>query len=83
MSSSGMPAAIQLEQVTKRYRAGRSRTITDLIASNVDRVRGRSHEVFLPFEGDLRLSEILSKAFMLAADTKIRDDTIVKQLNRR
>src|SRR2546430_7443209 len=32
--------------------------------------RGRSHEVFLPFEGDLRLSEILSKAFMLAADTK-------------
>ena len=37
-----MPLAIQLEQVTKRYRAGRSRTVVDLIASNLDRVRGRA-----------------------------------------
>ena len=45
--------------------------------------RRKSDDVYLPFEGDLRLSEILSKAFMLAADTKIRDTTIVRQLNRR
>ena len=40
-----MPSAIQLEQVTKRYRAGRSRTVVDLIASSVDRVRGRAQDV--------------------------------------
>ena len=44
--------------------------------------RGKGADVFLPFEGDMRLSEILSKAFMLADDTKIRDRTIVQQLNR-
>ena len=40
-----MAKAIQLEHVTKRYRAGRSRTVVDLIASNLDRLRGRSQEV--------------------------------------
>ena len=40
-----MPLSIQLEHVTKRYRTGRSRTIVDLVASNVDRLRGRSDEV--------------------------------------
>ena len=40
-----MPSAIRLEQVTKRYRAGRSRTIIDLIASNLDRVRGKAQDV--------------------------------------
>jgi ABC-type polysaccharide/polyol phosphate transport system ATPase subunit len=40
-----MSAAIQLEQVTKRYRAGRSRTMVDLIASSIDRVRGRAQDV--------------------------------------
>jgi ABC-type polysaccharide/polyol phosphate transport system ATPase subunit len=37
--------AIQLDHVTKRYRTGRSRTIVDLVASNLDRLRGRSDEV--------------------------------------
>jgi len=37
---------------------------------------------FLPFEGDLTLSVILSKAFLLADDTKIADPTIVSQLKR-
>src|SRR5947207_15434439 len=37
--------AIQLDHVTKRYRAGRSRTVVDLIASNVDRIRGKSDEI--------------------------------------
>jgi ABC-type polysaccharide/polyol phosphate transport system ATPase subunit len=40
-----MPSSIQLEHVTKRYRTGRSRTVVDLIASNVDRLRGRSVDV--------------------------------------
>jgi ABC-2 type transport system ATP-binding protein len=44
-SSAGLPTSIRLEHVTKRYRAGRSRTIIDLIASNLDRVRGRSQDV--------------------------------------
>jgi ABC-type polysaccharide/polyol phosphate transport system ATPase subunit len=37
--------AIQLESVTKRYRTGRSRTIVDLVASSVDDLRGRTHDV--------------------------------------
>mgnify|MGYP006278212115 CR=1 FL=1 len=37
--------AIQLDRVTKRYRTGRSRTLVDLVASNLDRVRGRNQDV--------------------------------------
>ncbi len=37
-------------------------------------------DVFLPFDGDAMLSLILSKAFMLAADTKIKDAGILRQL---
>jgi hypothetical protein len=40
------------------------------------------YRVFLPFEGDGTLSVILSKAFMLAADTKITDPSIVSQLKK-
>ncbi len=36
--------------------------------------------VFLPFEGDNMLSVILSKAFLLAEDTKITDPTITSQI---
>ncbi|MFE6284530.1 DUF4132 domain-containing protein [Streptomyces sp. NPDC057877] len=36
---------------------------------------------FLPFEDD-RLSLILSKAFLLAADTKITDESILRQIKR-
>jgi hypothetical protein len=39
-------------------------------------------DVFLPFEGDNTLSIILSKAFLLANDTKITDPTIINQINR-
>ena len=41
-----------------------------------------SANVFLPFEGDQTLSIILSKAFLLAEDTKIKDPTITSQLKR-
>jgi hypothetical protein len=37
-------------------------------------------EVFLPFEGDSTLSIILSKAFLLADDAKIKDETILRQI---
>lgn len=41
------------------------------------------HErVFLPFEGDATLSVILSKAFLLADDSKITDPTITSQLKK-
>src|SRR5215471_7012589 len=40
-----MSTVIQLENVTKRYRAGRSRTIVDLVASGIDRARGRTTEI--------------------------------------
>jgi len=40
-----MPIAIELDQVSKRYRAGRSRTIVDLVASNVGRLRGKTDEI--------------------------------------
>ena len=36
--------------------------------------------VYLPFEGDNTLAVILSKAFLLAADTKITDPTITRQI---
>lgn len=43
---------------------------------------GPGDKVFLPFEGDQRLAVILSKAMMLAADTKITDPTILSQIGR-
>ena len=39
-----------------------------------------SKDVFLPFEGDGTLSVILSKAFLLADDEKIKDAGIVNQI---
>lgn len=41
-----------------------------------------TENVFLPFEGDTGLSLVLSKAFLLAADNKIVDSTIMSQINR-
>lgn len=47
-----MPSvAIQLEHVTKRYRAGRSRTVVDLVASTIDRLRGEPDEVYSATRG--------------------------------
>lgn len=40
-----MSIAIQLDRVSKRYRAGRSRTVVDLVASTVDGWRGKTSEV--------------------------------------
>ncbi len=48
-------------------------------------VPGRSEEagdLFLPFEGDRMLAIILSKAFLLADDTGIKDRTILSQIKR-
>jgi hypothetical protein len=42
--------------------------------------RAARADVFLPFEGDNTLSIILSKAFLLAADSKIADPTITRQI---
>jgi hypothetical protein len=41
-----------------------------------------TREMWLPFEGDTGLSIILSKALMLASDTKISDPLIVSQIGR-
>lgn len=43
--------------------------------------RSLRDQVFLPFEEDGRLALILSKAFLLAEDDKISDETITRQLN--
>jgi hypothetical protein len=46
-----------------------------------DRSGARDQDgIFLPFEGDGTLSIILSKALLLAADTKITDATITRQI---
>ncbi len=37
-------------------------------------------DVFLPFEGDRSLAIILSKAFLLADDSRITDETVLSQL---
>ncbi len=39
--------------------------------------------VLLPFEGDRTLSVILSKAFLLAEDISIKDETIIRQIRSR
>jgi hypothetical protein len=41
--------------------------------------KGEGAPLFLPFEGDRTLSLILSKAFLLAEDKKIKDATILSQ----
>jgi len=51
-------------------------------------VEGRSpknnaSKLFLPFEGDHRMAVVLSKAFLLAEDDKIKDKTILSQIKRR
>ena len=48
-----MSIAIQLEQVTKRYRTGRSRTVVDLIASSIDGALGKSTEVHSATRGKI------------------------------
>lgn len=46
------------------------------------RSRSEVDRISLPFEGDHTLSVILSKAFLLAADTKIKDPTILHQIQQ-
>ncbi|MBL7826180.1 MAG: DUF4132 domain-containing protein [Saprospiraceae bacterium] len=45
-----------------------------------DRTELAKHPVYLPFEGDHMLSVIISKAILLADDTRIKDTTILRQL---
>jgi ABC-type polysaccharide/polyol phosphate transport system ATPase subunit len=45
--------AIQLEHVTKRYRAGRSRTVVDLVASSIDALVGKTQEVHSATRGTI------------------------------
>ena len=40
-------------------------------------------DIFLPFEGDHALTVLISKAFLLAADDKIKDPVILNQLERK
>ena len=47
-----------------------------------DRSTGRKKsKIYLPFEGDSVLTVILSKAFLLAEDTKIKDSSILSQIH--
>src|SRR4051812_38039257 len=52
-SDAALRSAVRLESVTKRYRAGRSRTIIDLVASNLDRLRGRAQDVHSATRGKI------------------------------
>ncbi|MET9298800.1 DUF4132 domain-containing protein [Micromonospora aurantiaca] len=45
-----------------------------------DSAKAKEPEMYLPFEGDSRLTEIISKALLLAADKKIKDPVILRQL---
>ncbi|WP_410787280.1 DUF4132 domain-containing protein [Kribbella sp. C-35] len=44
---------------------------------------GQAQKLFLPFDDDPVLSLVLSKAFLLANDTAIKDPTITAQIKRR
>ena len=54
MSSSA--TVIRLEQVSKRYRTGRSRTVVDLVASQIDAVRGKERDAFTVTRGRISSS---------------------------
>jgi hypothetical protein len=43
---------------------------------------GQAGKLFLPFDDDRVLSLVLSKAFLLAADAKITDESITRQIGR-
>lgn len=45
------------------------------------RARATQDDLYLPFEGDSTLSIIISKALLLADDTKIKDPTITRQID--
>jgi hypothetical protein len=47
------------------------------------RTRAAGGDLYLPFEGDSILSVILSKALLLADDTKISDPSITRQINTK
>lgn len=47
------------------------------------KAEGAGDSLFLPFEGDRTLSIILSKAFLLAEDDKIKDPSITRQIAGR
>ena len=53
------------------------------IVSGRSAVNKGAGKVFLPFEGDNTLSIIISKALLLAEDTKITDRTILNQIKVR
>jgi Domain of unknown function (DUF4132) len=48
-----------------------------------DASKRQDHSLYLPFDGDSGLSVIISKAFLLADDDKIKDATILSQIHRR
>jgi len=43
----------------------------------------RESDVQLPFKGDSLLAVVLSKAFLVAADNRITDPTITRQIGRQ
>jgi ABC-type polysaccharide/polyol phosphate transport system ATPase subunit len=47
------PTAIRLDRASKRYQAGRSRTVVDLIGGRIDRLRGRGDEVYSGTRGKI------------------------------
>lgn len=53
------------------------------IVADQSRTEKHTDKFFLPFEGDRTLSIILSKAFLLADDAKIKDQSILSQIKQR
>lgn len=51
-----------------------------IVKKHVSKEEAAVQGVYLPFEGDPTLSLILSKAFLLANDSKIKDPTILRQI---
>ncbi|HNM03149.1 MAG TPA: hypothetical protein PKK05_09565, partial [Leptospiraceae bacterium] len=47
-----------------------------------DRKKDINDKIFLSFEGDNGLSLLISKAFLLAEDDKIKDETIIRQIEK-
>ena len=53
-----------------------------IVPAQFGRQQKKAGQLYLPFEGDQTLAIVLSKAMLLAADDKIKDETIVRQIHK-
>ena len=77
------PTGERLQSFTLHHLAEHMEPDDQYLCIVADSVKERESGLFLPFEGDQTLALIISKAFLLAADSTISDPTITSQILNR